>query len=193
MADNTTIAEVIAMLRRLGCRPPEAWQGSKPSEIVELWAAILADVPDDDLRRAAVSWARGASCAFFPLPGQLLAQIGAAEKPVTEADRKAAGDAVWAQVQRAYHGSGGMYADPERFTASLPEVTRNALEAVGGWPKLRAAMCAADDGFSMGELGRAIARQVALRPEAATPAGVQALIEGATRRGGLVVLRGGRA
>ena len=193
MAERETIAEVIGMLRRLGCKPPDAWQGAKPSEIVELWAAILSDVPDDDIRRAAVSWSRGPLCAFFPLPGQLLAQIGSAEKPVTEADRKAAGDAVWAQLQRAYQASGGQYGREDFDRVPMTDVARQVLESVGGWMALRKAMIAEDNGFSLGELGRSVARMVATRSDVATPAGVQALIEGSVQRGGLTLVRGGRA
>jgi len=151
-------------------------------------------VPDDDIRRAAVSWSRGPLCAFFPLPGQLLAQIGSAEKPVTEGDRKAAGDAVWALIKRQYHRNSGMYGDPGLFLASLPEAAQDAIESAGGWKALKAAMCATDEGFSLSELGRAVARQIAVRPDSSTPAGVAALIEASKPgRPALMLVKGGRA
>jgi hypothetical protein len=194
MADVATIADVINMLRKLGCKPPDSWAGMKASEVAGLWGAILADMPDDDLRRAAVLWAQGPKCQYFPMPGDLLSLVGQAQKPVTENDRKAAGDAVWSQIQRAYHAAGGMYGREAFAKVPLSDVARDALESVGGWLALRAAMCAEDDRFSLGELERKIARQVAVRPDSSTPAGIAALIEASQpQRPPLRVIEGGRS
>lgn len=156
MATEAGIVRVFAFLRHAGCKAPEGWAGVRPSEIAASWAMLLPDVSDEDLGAAAVAFARqgGKAAAFFPAPGDLLAL--ASPRGDGKAALETLATADFEGLLLVYHRNGGRYAQVTRLSRDDARNARmtTALDTIGGWPAVRRACDAEDDGFTMGALRR---------------------------------------
>lgn len=148
MAMEQAVMEVFGMLAASGYAVPREIDRDTVAAGA-IWAAVLNDVPDPVLKRAAVAYIRSGS-EFWPKPGQLLeharellAAVGPRRIAVDDADAEW-GRVLKERVRRGHYAASPVWEDrqierDEWRLAEDPlhrEALRQAVLAAGGWQQL---------------------------------------------------------
>lgn len=180
MLTQDDIHQAFAVLAASGLRAPDAWDSPEALErAMQAWAQVLADLRPLELQTAIVSYLRSPDCRFWPMPGQLLAQV----RP-TDADDA---DSAWGDLC-AGHRRWGFYRPPALAESAGewaldPDDARAAamacgLAALGGWTQF--ALRSDDDNTAMRASFRAAYRAHRQRRQHEAQAQMSAAILGAT-------------
>ncbi len=129
MASNVAIGRMFALFKRRWI--PQDKQGQPDlrydTKAMEMFAAILADIPDEVVDAATLQYLANPS-PFFPGPGEIRAiALGILSN---QAGIPAASEA-WGEVCEMMR-----YAKPERCPDFSHKVIKRAVKAVGGWWEL---------------------------------------------------------
>lgn len=103
MASRDDIDDLFGWLEAAGCRKPPAIR-TDADRTADVWVEVLADVPRDALKAAAIAYVRrppsdrGSTAAWWPAPGDLIALL-----PQSQGTRQAMDDADrwWGYVREA--------------------------------------------------------------------------------------------
>ncbi len=134
--NEAQIEVVFQQLFGLGCRPPK--QLSTPQGLrfaVKTWAAVLADVPPDQMQIAVLRYSRSPESRWWPTPGVL---VGLIEDANRASDDNA--DEMWGRLVGAV-SSRGRSRPPTEEQPLHPDAAINqkmlaGVEACGGWRNL---------------------------------------------------------
>ena len=135
MPSETGIMDALDLLASAGLVP----RNQSRRSVASAWLATMPEVSDDMLLGACVLHLRGADCAWFPKPGQLLGYMRGTED-TSHAD--------WARLRALRSKHGATFptdpSEPRTFPLadSRPEAQARwkGLEACGGWDAFRNAV-----------------------------------------------------
>jgi len=93
LLSKQAVRTMFATLLMAGCRPPETWATMDREAAVTLWHTLLADLTDDVLTQAVISYMRSPDAKWWPTAGALLALTP--EKQLEQIDDS---DEAWAET-----------------------------------------------------------------------------------------------